>query len=405
MKIGLISLHSFLKPGGVKSHIFGLNKEFKKRGLKTKIIVPRQSFQENYGRGVILLGTSFPLSFGGGKSDFAFHFNQTAIEDVLEKEKFDILHFHNFGFPSSFQILEKSKALNILTFHSDVERSKLLTEFPILLEILKMVIEWKIDGVIGVSEVALKFLNSCRVSTTVIPNGIDLEIFNPKARKIKKFLGGKVNILFVGRIEERKGLIYLLRAYQILEKKFKNLRLIIIGEGELKGKCQEFAKDYNLKEVYFEGEKTGKELVSYYNSSDIFCAPSIYGESFGIVLLEAMACGLPVVAFANEGYKSILAGKKGEKFLAQPKDYRDLAKKLEILIENENLRKKMGKWGESEAKKYSWDKICDKILNFYQLCQKEKTKKEKESFSPEKLFEKLDKENIKDLDDIFKWLR
>jgi len=404
MKVGLISLHSFLKPGGVKSHILGLSKELKKRGLKTKIIVPRQSFEENYGREVILLGTSFPVSFGGGKSDFAVHFNPTAIEEVLEKEKFDVLHFHNFGFPSSFQILEKSRALNILTFHSDVERSKLLTEFPILLEILKMVIEWKIDGVIGVSEVALKFLNSCRVPTTVIPNGIDLEIFNPKAKKIKKFLDGKVNILFVGRIEERKGLIYLLRAYQILEKKFQNLRLIIIGEGELKEKCQNFVKDQNLKEVYFEGEKTGKELVSYFNSSNIFCAPSIYGESFGIVLLEAMACGLPVVAFANEGYKEFFRGKKGG-ILVKNRDYKDLAKKLKILIENENLRKQMGKWGREEAKKYSWDRICDKILDFYQLCQKEKTKKEKESFSPEKLFEKLDKENIKDLDDILKWLK
>jgi len=405
MRVGLISLHSFLKPGGVKSHILGLKKEFKKRGLKTKIIVPRQSFQENYGRGVILLGTSFPLSFGGGKSDFALHFNQTAIEEVLEKEKFDILHFHNFGFPASFQILEKSKSLNILTFHSDVERSRLLLEFPILLEILKMVIEWKIDGIIGVSEVALKFLNSCRVPTTVIPNGIDLEIFNSKARKIKKFLEGRINILFVGRIEERKGLIYLLRAYQILEKKFDNLRLIIIGEGELKEKCQKFTKEHNLKEVYFEGEKTGRELVSYYQIADIFCAPSIYGESFGIVLLEAMACRLPVVAFDNEGYKTILKGKRGEQFLAKRKDFRDLAKKLEILIKNENLRKEMGRWGESEAKKYSWEKICDKILNFYQFCQKEKFKKEKKSFSPEKLFEKLDKENIKDLDDILKWLR
>jgi phosphatidylinositol alpha-mannosyltransferase len=410
-KIGLISLHSFLKPGGVKSHILGLNKRLKKRGYRTKIIVPRQSINENYGRNVILLGTSFSVPFGGGRSDFAINFNHVAVEDILEKEKFDILHFHNFGFPSSFQILEKSRALNILTFHSDVERSQLLIKFPILLEILRMAIDWKIDGVIGVSEVALKFLNHCQVPTKIIPNGIDLNTFNPQVRKLKRFRDGKINILFIGRIEERKGLIYLLRAYRILEKnsllKQKNggIRLIIIGEGDLKKQCQDFVKKHNLKEVYFEGEKTGQELVSYLNSSDIFCAPSIYGETFGIVLLEAMACELPVVAFANEGYKSILAGKKGEKFLVQPKDYRDLAKKLEILIENENLRKEMGKWGREEAKKYSWDRICDKILDFYQFCQKEKAKKEKESFSAEKLFEKLDKENIKDLDDILKWLK
>jgi phosphatidylinositol alpha-mannosyltransferase len=405
MKIALISLHSFLKPGGVKSHIFSLKKEFKKRGLKTKIIVPRRSFKENYGKDVILLGVSFPLPFGGGISDFSVHFNPLMLEEILEKEKFDVLHFHNFGFPSSFQILERSKSLNILTFHSDVERSKFLIEFPILLKILKMVIEWKIDGVIGVSKVALKFLNNCRVPTTIIPNGIDLEIFNPKGKRIKKFSDEKINILFVGRIEERKGLIYLLRAYQILEKKFQNLRLIIVGEGELKKECQNFVKEQNLKEVHFEGEKTGKELISYYNSSDIFCAPSIYGESFGMVLLEAMACQLPVVAFANEGYKEFFRGKRGEKFLTKPKDFKGLAKKLEILIENENLRKEMGKWGIKEAKKYSWDKIADKILNFYQFCQKEKAKKEREIFPPEKLFEKLDKENIKDLNDILKWLR
>jgi phosphatidylinositol alpha-mannosyltransferase len=405
MKIALISLHSFLKPGGVKSHILGLNKEFKKRGLKTKIIIPRRSFKENYGKEVILLGVSFPLPFGGGISDFSVHFNPVTIEEILEKEKFDVLHFHNFGFPSSFQILEKSKSLNILTFHSDVERSKLLLEFPILLKILKMVIEWKIDGVIGVSEVALRFLNSCRVPTTVIPNGIDLEIFNSQSKKIKKFLDGKINVLFVGRIEERKGLIYLLKAYQILTRKFPNLRLIIIGEGELKKECQDFVRKHNLKEVHFEGEKTGRELISYYKTADIFCAPSIYGESFGIVLLEAMACGLPVVAFSNEGYKEFFREKKGEKFLANPKDFKGLAKKLEILIENENLRREMGKWGIKEAKKYSWDKIAGKILNFYQFCQKEKAKKEKEIFPPEKLFEKLDKENIKDLNDILKWLK
>ena len=405
MKIGLISLHSFSKPGGVKSHILGLSNELKKLGHRTKIIVPRQSFKENYGRGVILLGTSFPVPFGGGKSDFTLHFNQTVIEEVLEKEKFDVLHFHNFGFPSSFQILEKSGCLNILTFHSDVERSKLLMEFPILLEILRMVIEWKINGVIGVSKVALKILNKCRMPITVIPNGIDLEQFNPKIPKIKKFSNKKINILFVGRIEERKGLIYLLKTYQILTRKFQNLRLIIVGEGELKEKCQDFVKNHNLKEVYFEGEKTGQKLVSYFNTADIFCAPSIYGESFGIVLLEAMACELPVVAFANEGYKSTLEGKKGQKFLVKPKDFIGLAQKLENLIKNGNLRKGMGKWGKSEARKYSWDKICDKILNFYQFCQKEKAKKEKEIFSPEKLFEKLDKENIKDLEDILKWLR
>jgi len=398
-KIGLISLHSFLKPGGVKTHILGLRKEFKKRGYRLKIVIPRSQTEENYGKEVILLGTSFSLPFGGGRSDFSVNFNPLAIENTFKKEKFDILHFHNFGFPSSFQILERSKALNILTFHSDVGRSEFLKEFPIFLYILDKIVQWKIDGIIGVSPIALNVFKKCNLPKTIIPNGVDLERFNPKVPKIKKFSDGRINILFVGRIEERKGLIYLLRAYQILTKKFPNLRLIIIGEGELKTECQAFVKNRNLKEIYFEGEKIGKELVSYLTSSDIFCAPSIYGESFGIVLLEGMACELPIVAFANRGYKALLKGKRNEKFLARPKNYKDLAKKLEILIKNKNLRKEMGKWGRKEARKYSWSRVADQVLDFYKVCQKQKEKRQKKSFSVEEMFEKVANKDILD------WLR
>jgi len=122
MKIGLISFHSFLQPGGVKKHILGLQKEFQRRGIQAKIIAPRRKWWENYGKDVILLGTAFPLNIIGTQADFCLNFNTPAIERVLMKEKFDILHFHNFGFPSVVQILEKSEALNILTFHANIER-------------------------------------------------------------------------------------------------------------------------------------------------------------------------------------------------------------------------------------------------------------------------------------------
>jgi len=409
MKVALISFHSFLKPGGVKTHILELKDEFKRRKIPSKIIVPRRSLKENYGKNVILLGTSLSIPFGGGKSDFGLHFNPLAIENTLRKEKFDILHFHNFGFPSSFQILERSRSLNILTFHSDVERSQFLKNFPIFLYILKKIVQWKIDGIIGVSPVALKIFEDCDLPKVIIPNGVNIEKFNPRVSKIKRFVDGKINILFVGRIEKRKGLIYLLKAYKILEKKFKNLRLIIAGEGELKERCQNFVKSKNLREVYFEGEQNHQDLPSYFRSSQIFVSPAIFGESFGMVLLEAMASGLPLVAFANQGYKEFLKGKKGEKFLVKSRDFRSLAKKIEILIQNENLRKEMGNWGRNEAKKYSWSKIADKVLNFYQFCQKNKKERGKEIFPMEKILDELDKilnKDISDLNkDILNWLK
>jgi phosphatidylinositol alpha-mannosyltransferase len=401
MKVGLVSLHSFLKPGGVKTHIFGLDKEFRKKGIKTKIIAPRRENYENYGKNVILLGTSFPLPFGGSQSDFAIHFNSEAIDETLKKEKFDVLHFHNFSFPASFQILEKSEALNILTFHANIEGSDFLKNFPIFLYILKQVVNWKIDGIIGVAPLALEVFKNYPGPKIIIPNGVDTKIFNPKNLKIKKFQDGKINILFVGRIEKRKGLIYLLRAYKILEKKFNNIRLIVVGEGELKEKAEEWTRDNHLKEVHFEGKKVGKELASYFATCDIFCAPSIFGESFGIIILEAMASGLPVVGFANRGYSEFLKGKKGEDFLVVSRNYKNLAKKLEILIENKKLRKEVSKWGITEAKKYSWSKISSQVLDFYKFCKK--NRKKRNNFDLEEILkeitskEPLDKINKEDI--------
>jgi len=410
MKVALISFHSFLKPGGVKSHVLGLSKEFKKRGIETKIIVPRRNFKEDYGKDVILLGTSFPINFGGTQSDFNINFNPLAIERTLGKEKFDILHFHNFGFPSVLQIMASPftpRTLNILTFHANIEGSKFLKRFPSLLYFMNKICQWKIDGIIGVAPLILKTFKNYKGPKIVISNGVDLGKFNPRVPRLKKFCDDKINILFIGRIEERKGLIYLLKAFKILEKtppikQMGGVRLIIIGEGELKKECQNYVKENNLKEIYFEGTKTGKELVSYYNSCDIFCSPAIFGESFGIVLLEAMACRKPVVAFANEGYKEFLKGKKGEKFLAKPKDYRELAQKVEILIKNEKLRKEMGEWGIKEAKKYSWQRITDKVLSFYQFCQKEKQKKKREVFPIKKILSKTEKILNKDILDLLK---
>ena len=373
MKVALISFHSFLEAGGVKTHVFSLAKEFRKKGVEVKILAPRRKIKEDYGKDVILLGTSFQIEFGGGISDLTFNFLPGSIERVLLKEKFNVLHFHNASFPSFFQILlsfPSFKTLNILTFHSDIERSNFLKKFPQIFDLFVSFCNARLDGLIAVSPVALKYFQKFKKPKNVIPNGVDLELFNPRQPKIEKFMDGRINLLFVGRIEERKGLIYLLKAYQILQKRHKNLRLLVVGDGPERKKCEEFSQKNNLKEVHFLGEVENKNLPQYYASSHIFCAPSIFGESFGLVILEAMASGLPVVGFANEGYKELLKGKIGEKFLVEPRDYINLAKKIEILIENEKLRKKLAAFGQKEAKKYSWEKIAQKILNFYEKCKK-----------------------------------
>ena len=374
MKVGLISFHTFSQPGGVKRHVLGLHQEFKERGIESKIIVPRRLRTENYGKDVILLGTSLPLKVAGTQADLDVNFNPLAIDRVLKKEKFDVLHFHNFGFPSGLQILERSETLNVMTFHASLDGVKFFKTFAFILYIFRKIVQWKMDGLIGVAPFNLEIFKNYKRPTAVIPNGIDLKEFNTKVPPIKKYLDGKINILFLGRIEERKGLIYLLKAYKILNKKLSNTRLIIVGEGPLKAMCKTWAGRNKLKDVVFVGGTKQKDAPAFYASCDIYCSPAIYGESFGIVLIEAMATGKPVVAFANKGYKGVLEKGRGGRFLVKPKDFKTLAEKLEILIESKKLRKEMGQWGIGEAKKYSWPKIVDQVLNFYELCRKNKLK-------------------------------
>lgn len=417
MKVGFISNHSFLRPGGVKAHILSLKNEFEKRGIETKVVIPRREKSESYDKDIIFLGRSIPIHFKGTEADFSFALNFKKISKTLKKEKFDILHFHNLGI-LGYQILKKSKALNILTIHTGYKKSEIFKENPfskmalkektkILKKFSSLPIDYLIEevkkrmnGAIVVSPFGLDFCEGYLGPKTIIPNGVDLERFNPKVKKIKKFQDSKyLNILFLGRIEERKGLIYLLKAYKILGEKFKNIKIIIVGDGALKENCRQFAKDHKLKNVIFEGEMPFQKVPSYFATADIFVSPAIFGESFGIVLLEAMASGCPVVAFANKGYKTVMRDKYKD-FLAKPKDFITLAKKIEILIKNPKKRKEMREFGLKLAKEYSWPKIADRILDFYKLCQKNK-KSEKIRYRKRDYFKKIGEKITRKIIDNF----
>lgn len=397
MKVGFISNHSFLRPGGVKSHILALSEQFQKLGIKTKIIIPRKKKSEKYNKDIIFLGRAIPIDFNGTEADFSFALNYKKIKKILEKEKFDVLHFHNFGL-LSWQILRKSKSLNIVTVHTgyskkEIEnpfskikfqrkREKILGLLSILFSLennffsfIVKKVKKKVDGLIFTSKVAEKSamtFGPFSMPKKIIPNGVDIKRFSKKETKIERFSNDNyLNILYLGRIEERKGLIYLLKAFKILKNKFNNLRLIIVGDGSLRKKAEKFTREQKLENVFFEGQVSNDMVPRYFQTADIFVSPAFFGESFGIVLLEAMASGCPVVAFSNEGYKTVMEGEY-KKFLAKNKDYIDLAKKIEIFIKSKKERERMKKFGLRLVKKYSWEKIAKDVLNFYKFCQHKK---------------------------------
>lgn len=365
MKIGLICPYTFTRPGGVQEHVRALHKEFIHFGQQSKIIVPRLKDDEDYGEDVLLVGRS--MSFPGNDStvDLSISINPSEISDLLEMEKFDILHLHNVTPLIPFQFLEKSKATNIVTLHAELSGSKTLKWFPSIKKLLHFYLKKRIDGAIIIAPTLIDLVAGARGPIEVIPNGVDLKRFNPKIKGFPYYDDEKINLLFVGRIEKRKGLIYLLRSFELLQKKLKNLRLIVVGDGDLKKECEDFVNQKKLPEVVFVGAVKNEDLPIYYASADIFVSPATHGESFGIVLLEAMASGLPVVAFANTGYKAVLTG-LGSQFLAEPRNVWELTQKIETLILSNEKREELKEWSLDEVQKYSWEKIAARVLNFYE---------------------------------------
>ncbi len=367
MKIGLVCPDPFYFPGGIQQHVKFLYRALKKRGHSVKVIAPRYSSDEYYGKDFILLGKSRLFSANASQSHISSRIKKEELRKLLERENFDILHFHNIGLFMQIQIFMNSKSINIITVHGLPDAIRLYKfTYRLINYLVKNYVINNLHGLIAVSKPILKFLpkNLKKIKMRIIPNGIDLEVFNPKNKKIKRFLDGKINILFVGRMDKRKGLNYLIDAYNSLKKKYENVRLIVVGEGNYEKKWRKKVKKKKVKDVVFVGYVKDSKLPNYYTTADIFCSPATHGESFGIVLLEAMASGIPIVAFANKGYKSVLQD-KGRKFLVKPKNTKELTKKLEKLIINEKLRKEMGEWGLKEVKKYSWEKISKQVENFY----------------------------------------
>ncbi len=371
MRIGLFCSDPFYFPGGIQEHVKGLYDFLVKRGHYVKVLVPRYKKGEYYGRDFILIGNSKSISGNAGSSNLSYCFKTSKLKALLKKEDFDIIHHHNLGFFLGLQLLNSSDSLNIITIHTSLDGSRFYRFNQKLFNLwIKNYVVKKFAGGILISKHVGELIDLNNLlkgqnkPISIIPNGINLDRFKPTNKKIDKFQDSMINLLFVGRIEKRKGLPYLIKAFDMVKKRNKNSRLIIVGDGRDKEKCQKIVRKNKTKDVVFVGQISNDDLPNYYATADIFCSPALYGESFGIVLLEAMASGKPVVAFANQGYKKVLIG-DGGKFLVEPKNIVGLARKLEILINDKNLRKDMGKWGIREAKKYSWNNIGKQVENFY----------------------------------------
>jgi len=336
-------------------------------GHEVKFIAPASSPITTLGDRFIRIGKPQPIPISGSIARVAISpMLSTTIKAMLDEEKFDIIHLHEPLMPMlCTTVLRMSRTANVGTFHAFNGKGYNFAKPFVPAFFFK---RWfsKLDGRIAVSKPAMAFVNKYfPAEYNVIPNGVDTGHFSPDVSPIDKFCDGKLNILFVGRLEKRKGADYLLKAYEQVKRHIPNSRLIIVGPGtRLRGKYEKRVQKSGLRDVVFVGFASYDELPRYYKTADVFCAPATGWESFGIILLEAMAVGKPVVASNIDGYASILThGAEG--LLVPPKDNDRLAQALITLLTDEPLRQQMGAKGILKAAEYDWKHVAQRVLNHY----------------------------------------
>lgn len=366
MKIGLVSPYDYSFPGGVVNHISHLAHYFCQWGHQVKIIAPCLKDTERYhDEKLEAVGRPLPIPYGGSIARIPLSpWLPVQIKKVLSKEDFDILHLHEpFAPLLCVSALAQSTCTNVGTFHACHARSR---TYYVAQPVLKLWFK-KLHGKITVSKAALNYVTKYFPGEYhIIPNGIDIERFSLDGTRRKEFANGKLNVLFVGRLEKRKGLGHLINACALVKKEYPNFRLIVVGPGtRLRPGYEEQARELNLDDIVFTDFVSDTELPEYYRTADIFCAPATGGESFGIVLLEAMACGKPVVASSIEGYASVLTH-DAEGLLVPPGDEEALAQALLSLLNDRSRREQMGATGKVKAQNYSWENVARQVMDYYQ---------------------------------------
>lgn len=365
MKILLVSPFDFGHPGGVNEHVAQLDRQFLAMGHETRILAATSLETGEVDDGHLYqLGMAVPLPSNGSTARITFSpFVLGKVKQFLDAEEFDVIHLHEPLTPMlSLAALLHSRTVNVGTFHA-------ARPFNLLYHYTKAILDMfftKLDARIAVSEAARSFVDEYfPAEFDIVPNGISLSDYGKHIEPLPELMDGRRNILFVGRYDEpRKGFRYLVRAMPMIRGQFPDARLVVVGHGD-PSRYERFLEQQGVTDVIFTGYVPYGMLPRYYASADVFCAPSTGRESFGLILLEGMASGVPVVAAANAGYSAVIDnGVNG--VLTPPKDEHALAMGIVRILADTAFRERIVTNALDHVKMFDWPVVAERVLDVYQ---------------------------------------
>jgi phosphatidylinositol alpha-mannosyltransferase len=374
MRIALVSPYDLAVPGGVNHHIFHLRENFVERGHGVRVVAPSsRPSAHSPEEGIIPVGRAYGIPASGSVARVTLSLRLAPkVKRLLQEERFDIVHVHEPFAPFlPLNFLRLSTAINVGTFHAAKEGGT--TKWYLYGR--RALKRWfrQLDGKIAVSVPAMRLISRYFPGYyNIIPNGVDVEHFSREFPPIERYADGKPNVLFVGRLEKRKGVKHLLQAFEQVKREMPETRLLVVGPPTRAARgYRRWVRDKGLSDVEFIGYVSYDELARYHHTADIVCAPATGNESQGIVLLEAMAAGRPLVASNIEGYASVLThGVEG--LLVRPQDSEALASALLELLPDPDRRRAMAQKGRLRAQEYSWERVSQRVLTYYERLQYER---------------------------------
>jgi phosphatidylinositol alpha-mannosyltransferase len=367
MKIAYLATYDFAIPGGVKNHICNLSQELTALGHDVSILAPSSHTEASANIPNFIQIAQFPSASKTGPIPPHILIGLRAIprlQCLLTSSKFDIIHVHEpLVPPLCLSALRHKNTPIFATFHTYYEYGQPL--YRLFQPLLKAWLN-NLKGRIAVSVPAKNYIERYfPYDYKIIPNGVNLELFSVRKTPLAELTPGYFNLLFVGHAQfKRKGLRYMLEAYRLLKKEHTDLRLIVAGT-KWNGRTRPpELDDSDLKDILYLGTVSDEDLVSLYQNVDLFCAPSTGRESFGIVLIEAMAAGVPIVTTNIDGYSTV-ATHEHDALLVPPKNGQALAEAIKRLMLDPALRQRLVNEARHTVQKYSWKTLAQEVLSYY----------------------------------------